>query len=192
MMQNQSFQEILEPHVDYLYSFARYITGDQTESEDLVQKTLIRAMDRFDQYEEGTNLRAWLSQIMKNLWIDEYRSRDRRSEREYKYARATKDLRWASQKKCCPEAEKRDERSLLNKCISDDMRNALLSIPEKYRKPFLMYTIDDLKYEEIAEEMDCPLGTVRSRLHRAKQLLQSELKDTKSEMEPFRRPGFPD
>jgi len=192
MTQNPSFQDTLEPHVDYLYSFARYITGDQTESKDLVQKTLVRAMDRFDQYEEGTNLRAWLSQIMKNLWIDEYRSRDRRSEREFKYVRATKDLRWESQKKCCPESEKRDEETLLNKCLTDEVRTALLSIPEKYREPFLMYTIRDLKYEEIAEEMDCPLGTVRSRLHRAKQLLQSELKDAKSGMEPFRRPGFPE
>ncbi len=189
---NNTFEETLKPHMNYLYSFARYITGDETESKDLVQKTLIRAMDRFHQYEEGTNLRAWLSQIMKNLWIDEYRSRDRRSEREYKYARTNRDLRWESQNRCCSEAEKHDSETLLNKCVSDRMKSALLSIPEKYRKPFLMYTIQELKYEEIAEKMDCPLGTVRSRMHRAKQLLKSELKDVKSEMEPFRRPGIPD
>ncbi len=186
------FQEKLRPHLSYLRSFARYITGDRTESEDLVQKTLIRAMDRFDQYEEGTNLRAWLSQMMKNLWIDEYRSRNRRSEREYRYVRSTKELRWESQSKCCSETKKQNEETLLNRCVSDRMKSALLTIPEKYRKPFLLYTIHDLKYQEISEEMSCPLGTVRSRLHRAKQLLQSELKDAKSEMEPFRRPGLPD
>jgi len=188
---NDTFEETLKPHMDYLFSFAKYITGDRTESKDLVQKTVIRAMDRFDQYEEGTNLRAWLSQIMKNLWIDEYRSRSRRSEREYKYVRSTKDIRWESQKKCCSEAAKHDEETLLNKCVSDKMRSALLSLPEKFRRPLLMHTIQDLKYEEIAEELDCPLGTVRSRLHRAKELLKEELSDPKADMEPFRRPGFP-
>ena len=188
---NDTFEETLKPHMDYLFSFAKYITGDRTESKDLVQKTVIRAMDRFDQYEEGTNLRAWLSQIMKNLWIDEYRSRSRRSEREYKYVRSTKDICWESQKKCCSEPEKHDEETLLNKCVSDKMRSALLSLPEKFRRPLLMHTIRDLKYEEIAEELDCPLGTVRSRLHRAKELLKEELSDPKADMEPFRRPGFP-
>jgi len=192
MTNDQTFQETLRPHVDYLYSFARYITGDRTESKDLVQKTLIRAMDRFDQYEEGTNLRAWLSQIMKNLWIDEYRSRDRRSEREFKYVRSTTDLRWASQKKCCSEKERRDIDHLLECCVSDEMRSALLSIEERYRRVIIMYTVHDLKYKEIAEKMGCPIGTVRSRMHRARKLLKSKLNDDlKSKMEPFRKPGIP-
>lgn len=184
------FEETVRPHMDYLYSFARYVTGDRTESKDLVQKTVVRAMDRFDQYEEGTNIRAWLSQIMKNLWIDEYRSRSRRSEREYRYAQATEHLRWESQRKCCPDSHKTDEEKLLNKCVSDEMKDALLSLPEKYRRPLLMHTIEDLKYEEIADEIDCPVGTIRSRLHRARELLKSELDDPKSDMEPFRKQGF--
>ncbi len=186
-----TFEDSIRPHLDYLYSFARHVTGDRTESKDLVQKTVIRAMDRFHQYEDGTNIRAWLSRIMKNLWIDEYRSRNRRSEREYRYARSTRELRWESQNRCCPSSEQQDVEKLLNKCVSDEMREALTSIPEKYMRPLLMHAVRDMKYEEIADSMDCPTGTVRSRLHRAKKLLKSELDDPKTDMEPFRKQGFP-
>ncbi len=172
---NGRFEETIKPHMDYLFSFARYLTGDRTEAEDLTQKTVLRALRYFDQFENGTNIRAWMSQILKNLWIDEYRKRDRQSDRERKYAQTIGKRTADTGGKCCPEAMQKQPEVLLNQCVPDRMKYALLGLSKKYREVFIKYAIQDLTYEEIADELNCPLGTIRSRMSRARNQLEDKL-----------------
>lgn len=148
-----------------LESFALKFTNDVDDANDLVQDTLIKAIRYVDLYQQGTNLRAWLYTIMKNTFINSYRSGARR-----KVVISTVEDVSVFQ------TQKNSAKNLgENKFIMEDINKALANLPSVYAVPFLRY-FEGYKYHEIAKELDIPIGTVKTRIHMARQALKNQLK----------------
>ena len=159
------------PHMDLLYNYALRMTGSPDDADDLVQETYMKAYRFWDKYEKGTNIRAWLFRILRNSYINRYRKETKEPEKvDYEeiqnYYNAVR-------------AETADENDLQQKmygaALSDDVARALESLPEDFRTAVILSDIEGFTYEEIAEFVDVPIGTVRSRLHRGRKLLQGKL-----------------
>ena len=150
------------------FSETGYVGADV---EDLVQETYLKAYRFWDKYEPGTNIRAWLFRIMKNSYINRYRKEAKEPDTvdydEIKnfYASIRDDS-----------ADPNDlQESLFGNLLDDDVATAVSSLPEDFRTVVILCDIEGLTYQEIAEFVDCPLGTVRSRLHRGRKLLRGKL-----------------
>lgn len=172
----EDFEEIALPHLDKLYSFAYYLAGEEAEAKDILQETMKKTMENIDRYEKGTNFKAWASRIMRNLFIDRTRKKKPSSTDFEKYEPASRE---GSQP--WPEVEFISDDELLDWYMSDQVKDALQELPEKYRSALLLNTVHDLSYEDISEVMDCPMGTVMSRLYRARQELKRKLSEFASE-----------
>ncbi len=167
----EDFQNEALPHSDILYNYALRTTGNQDDARDLLQETFLKAYRFWDKYEKGTNVRAWLFRIMKNSYINRYRKESKEPDKVdygdvenfYNSIRAeykdTNDL----------------QEKLFGNLLGDEVAKALASIPEDFRTVVILCDIEGLTYEEIAEFIDRPIGTVRSRLHRGRKLLQAQL-----------------
>lgn len=167
----EDFQNEALPHSDILYNYALRTTGNQDDARDLLQETFLKAYRFWDKYEKGTNIRAWLFRIMKNSYINRYRKESKEPDKVdygdvenfYNSIRAeykdTNDL----------------QEKLFGNLLGDEVAKALASIPEDFRTVVILCDIEGLTYEEIAEFIDRPIGTVRSRLHRGRKLLQAQL-----------------
>ncbi len=166
------FEEIVFPHLDQLYSFAFYLNGEEAEAQDVLQETMVKVMNNFDRYEKGTNFKAWASRIMKNLFIDRRRKKKPASTDFEKYEPAAREgsQPWS-------DVELMSEETLVNRFFSDQVKEALMELPESYRMTLLLNAIHDLSYADIADVMECPKGTVMSRLYRARQELKRTLSD---------------
>lgn len=167
----QDFNEEILPHLDALYNFGLRLTADPNDAEDLVQDTIVKAYRFFSSYEKGTNAKAWLFRILKNSYINNYRRKSKKpQEVDYdEVASFYESIR----------AERTDSSDLEDKMfrelIDDDLSNALDSIPEDFRTVVLLCDVEDFTYEEIANMLDVPIGTIRSRLHRGRNLLKAQL-----------------
>ena len=158
-----------------LFSTAMRMTRNQSDAEDLVQETFIKAWRSFHTFQTGTNLRAWLYRIMTNTFINKYNSKLRKPteteldevEELYLYKR----LGSIDQSKLSSSAEDQ----MLELFTDDEVKNALEELPETFRLPVLLSDVDGFSYKEIAEMLDIPLGTVMSRLHRGRKLMQKML-----------------
>ena len=158
------FEKLSMVHLDSLYSTALRMTRDAGEAEDLVQDTMLAAYRFFGQFEPGSNFKAWLFRILTNIFINKYRKKQR--EREVR-----EELDAAPPGEGPPDPES----ALLSQLASDDIRRALETVPVDYRMAVVLSDLQDFSYKEIAEIMDCPVGTVMSRLHRGRKLLRSVL-----------------
>lgn len=170
---HSEFQAEAVPHMNILYNFALRTTGNADDAQDLLQETLMKAFRFWDKYEKGTNIRAWLFRIMKNSYINRYRKETREPgmvdyddvENFYDSIRDdstdTNDL----------------QKKIYSNMLSDEVIEALQSLPEDFRTVVILCDIEGLTYEEIAEFFNCPIGTVRSRLHRGRKMLQEKLFD---------------
>jgi RNA polymerase sigma-70 factor (ECF subfamily) len=168
----RQFEAIMVPHMDVLYSYGLYLTGDQDSANDLLQETFLKAFRFFDKFEEGTNARAWLYRIMRNTFINEYR-RVKRLPDLVEY-----DEQISSYQMLPREAEETDLRHQINgELFDDEIAGAISALPEKFKSVIILRDVEDLPYEEIADALDIPIGTVRSRLHRARAILFAKLKD---------------
>lgn len=169
-------QEALS-HIDALYRTALRMTRNQSDAEDLVQEAYLRAFKALDQYRDGTNLRAWLFRIMTNAYINEYRKRSRRPvnsslddiEEFYLYDHLIDSG-------VQPNSE-RPEDIVLNRITADDVLKSLDVLSDDFRHVVLLADVEGFTYREIAEILDIPVGTVMSRLYRARRRLQSSLYD---------------
>tara|TARA_R100001143_G_scaffold63588_2_gene72823 strand:- start:80535 stop:81110 length:576 start_codon:yes stop_codon:yes gene_type:complete len=167
----QDFNEEILPHLDALYNFGLRLTADPNDAEDLVQDTIVKAFRFFSSYEKGTNAKAWLFRILKNSYINNYRRKSKKpQEVDYdEVASFYESIR----------AERTNSSDLEDKMfrelIDDDLSNALDSIPEDFRTVVLLCDVEDFTYEEIANMLDVPIGTIRSRLHRGRNLLKAQL-----------------
>lgn len=158
-----------------LFSTAMRMTRNKSDAEDLVQETFIKAWRSFHTFQTGTNLRAWLYRIMTNTFINKYNSKQRKPteteldevEELYLYKR----LGSIDQSKLSSSAEDQ----MLELFTDDEVKNALEELPETFRLPVLLSDVDGFSYKEIAEMLDIPLGTVMSRLHRGRKLMQKML-----------------
>lgn len=171
------FEEAALPHVHALYGFALRFTRNQEEAEDLAQETLLRAYRFFGSYERGTNIRAWLFKILRNLFINRYRKSQREPDAvSYGDSEASLDLLLREPAED-GSASGTPEQVLQAGQVDGEIERALDELPEEYRSVLLLSSLGELSYKEIASTLSVPIGTVMSRLHRARRMLQASLMD---------------
>ena len=167
------FQKVIMPHVDALFNYAMRITGDSDDADDLVQETLLKAFRFFDKFEKGTNSKAWLYRILKNSYINEYR---RQVKEPTKVDYEDVQNFYENIKSSDVKTQHYEEDSFSN-LLDDNISSAITKLPEDFRTVIILSDIEGYTYEEVADFVDCPVGTVRSRLHRARKMLYSQLYD---------------
>ncbi|MCD7900648.1 MAG: RNA polymerase sigma factor [Bacteroides sp.] len=161
-----SFEKNLVAMQDELYRFAYKLTSNSNEADDLLQETSLKALDNEDKYTPGTNFKGWMYTIMRNIFINNYR----KVVREQTYVDQTDNLYHLN----LPQ----DSGFVSTEGAYDlkEMRRIVNSLPLEYKQPFSMH-VAGFKYREIAEKLDLPLGTVKSRIFFTRQRLQDELRD---------------
>lgn len=167
----KDFNEEIIPHLDALYNFGLRLTSDPNDAEDLVQDTIVKAYRFFSSYEKGTNAKAWLFRILKNSYINNYRKKSKKpQEVDYDEVATFYETIRAERTETSDLEDK-----MFRELIDDDISNALDEIPEDFRTVVLLCDVEDFTYEEIANMLDVPIGTIRSRLHRGRNLLKAQL-----------------
>ena len=166
------------PHINSMYNFAYRLTLDQDDSKDLVQDTYLKSYRFIDSFQKGTNAKAWLFRILKNSFINDYRKKSKEpSKVDYQEVESyynseevdrqiTPDLRVEA----------------LKDMIGDEISNALNSLDVDFRTVIILCDLEGFKYDEMAKILDIPIGTVRSRLHRARNLLKEKLSEYAKQM----------
>jgi RNA polymerase sigma-70 factor (ECF subfamily) len=160
----ERFESEVMPLTGQLYGAALRLTRNPADAEDLVQQTFMRAYQSFDRFEQGTNLRAWLFKILTNAFISGYRKR----QREPKVVSVDENERLV-------EASLTPEAQILENLPDEEVKRALEELPEQFRTAVLLADVEGFSYQEIADIMEVPIGTVMSRLHRGRKLLQRAL-----------------
>jgi RNA polymerase sigma-70 factor, ECF subfamily len=159
-------------HLDHLYRVAFHLVKEPDQAQDLVQETYTRALSSYEQFATGTHLKAWLAKILHNLFFDHYREAKRWLSMEENKVDEGWDYR-----ENIPGENRGPESDILNKELSNKITDAIKKLPEEFRMPIILVDVGDFSYAEAAEILSCPLGTVRSRLFRGRQLLRERLKD---------------
>jgi RNA polymerase sigma-70 factor (ECF subfamily) len=167
------FTEEALAHLDALYGVACKLTRNPTEAEDLVQDAFVKAMRARQQFHAGTNLKAWLFRILTNTFINKYRRGGlERSVLDGPDADPLADG-WVS---ASTMRQLRDAETIaLRPLVEEEIRHALDGLPAEFRLAVVLCDVEEFSYEEIAQIMGCPIGTVMSRLHRGRKLLQRAL-----------------
>lgn len=185
------FERVAMPHFDAVYNFGYSLTRNQAAAEDLVQETYLNAYRNFDGFRVGTNCKAWLFKICKNHFIDDFRARKRRPvHQEVDTAEPAEldrplDIRVLQQSSAEGRAFEKHEienESLFLDLFGDEINRFLKELPEEFRKSLLLCDLEGFRYEEIAELMGTPIGTVRSRISRGRALLRSRLEGYAKEL----------
>jgi len=165
-----AFESEALPHLDHLYSSAAYLCGDRERAGDLVQETILRAYRFFDRFERGTNCRAWLLTILHNTFRNLYRAGQKERGRididEPQAAREASEAAGAGED---------PETLVLSQMLDQEVAQALADLPEEFRTAIVLVDLNELTYEESAKALECPVGTVRSRLSRGRRLLAGKL-----------------
>ncbi len=170
----KSFEAEALQHMEALYRTALRMTKNESDAEDLVQEAYVKAYRFWDRFEPGSNCRAWLFKIMTNIFINEYRSKTRSPmsvnvdelDDNFLYGQLAVD-----------ETTRNPEQELFSRIFDDDVKKAIESLPDDFRKVVVLAFLEGFSYQEIADIMDLQLGTVKSRLHRGRKLLQKALWD---------------
>lgn len=162
-------------HLDTLYSVASRMTRGSSEAEDLVQDTLVKAMRARDQFEQGTNLKAWMLRILTNTFINRYRRGG--MERDFLDGPAAEPLADGWMGASTMRGIRDAETQALTPLVEAELQRALDELPPDFRLAVILSDVEELSYKEIADVMGCPIGTVMSRLHRGRKLLQTRLRD---------------
>jgi RNA polymerase sigma-70 factor (ECF subfamily) len=164
------FEREAMPQLPALYGAALRLCRNEGDAEDLVQETMLRAYRFFDTFEAGTNCKAWLFRILTNVFRNRYRERER--EQEILGEAESSDANLGQFLAAGP---RDSESALLGRMVSADVEQALAAIPAEFRLAVVLADLEDFSYKEIAEIMDCPAGTVMSRLYRGRKMLQKLL-----------------
>jgi len=161
------------PYVDSLYNTAYRMTGNSQDAEDLVQETFFKAYKYYDKFQEGTNLKAWLFKILKNTFINNYRKK-KLEPKSVEFS----DIEDSFEKivRHDPDEQPLDpESKYLANVMDEGVKKALEALPHDYRMVVILADLEDFSYKEIAEILECPVGTVMSRLYRGRKLLERAL-----------------
>lgn len=160
-----SFEELAMPLLDSLYNFARWLAHDSGDAEDLVQETYLKALRGFGSFEGGTNFRAWIFQILRNTFL----SSRSRMERRVTVSIDSEDSPYVQAAAGTPES------LLIDRSGNDAVRHAIEQLPHKFREVLLLCDVEDASYQEIADILSIPIGTVMSRLARARRAIRESL-----------------
>ncbi len=172
------FEEQLLPHADALFNFAYHLTYNEEDANDLVQETFLKAFRFINSFDSGTNAKAWLFKILKNGFINEYRRKKKEPNKvDYEDIIAYKD---ADEEKGGVAFDLRED--IFDGMMGDEITVALDKLPVDFKTIILLCDIEEFSYEEIAKILDIPIGTVRSRLHRARNALKESLKEYAEKM----------
>lgn len=170
--EQERFEREFLPHLEALHTFAFHLSFNEEDADDLVQETFLKAFRFIEKFEEGTNAKAWLFKILKNAYINQYRKESRQpsfvdyeevnvyQEEEEGLSSSYYDLR----------------EEVFDQMMGDEVSTALNALPEEFRTVIWLCDIEDFSYEEIAQITEIPIGTVRSRLFRARNMLKDKLK----------------
>ncbi len=165
------FQKEMIPHMSLLYNYALRLTNNEDDAKDLIQDTFLKAYRFIDKYQHDTNAKAWLFRILKNSFINNYRKNSRTPDQvEYSEVEEFVDL---MRDQSVPSTDLR--RDMYDNLLGDDVVRAMESLNEEFRTIIILSDLEEMTYEEIAEILEIPLGTVRSRLHRARKAMQEKL-----------------
>jgi RNA polymerase sigma-70 factor (ECF subfamily) len=167
------FETLVLPYLDALHYAAMRLTKDHSAAEDLVQETFLRAYRALHQLTQEESCRAWLMKIMTNIWLNQLQRRQREGPAldVYELDLSHEDAAaWSHQS--LPEAP---ERAASRKQFCEDLDEALQRLPEAFRIVIMLADVEGLSYKEVAATLQCPIGTVMSRLYRARQLLRKSL-----------------
>lgn len=169
----REFEKEAVPHMDAVYNFALRMTGDEDDADDLVQETFLKAFRFFDKFEKGTNCKAWLFRILKNSYINDYRKHTKEPDKiDYE------DVQNFYENIKSDQVEMQHyEQDAFTNLLDDEISGAITDLPEDFRTVIILSDIEGFTYEEIADFVDIPVGTVRSRLHRARKMLYTQLYD---------------
>jgi RNA polymerase sigma-70 factor (ECF subfamily) len=169
----EEFNKEALPHMRVLYNYAYKNAGNKADAEDLLQETYLRAYRFFDKYEKGTNCRAWLFRIMRNLYLNDCTKNNVErgmldySEIENFYENIKSDY-----------TENTDfQEKIFSNLLDDDMTEAINSLQSEFKTVIILCDLEGFSYDEIANFTQCPIGTIRSRLHRARKVLRQKLSD---------------
>lgn len=164
-MKKFEFNDLVGTETDSLRMYALRFTKNVEDANDLIQDTMLKAITYSDKFEQGTNLKGWLYTIMRNTFINNYRKATKKREKVIQTDEITSNNLFYSATKNGGDAV----------FVMDDIQEALKALPDEYYTPFTLY-FEGFKYHEIAEEMDLPMGTVKTRIHVARKLLKKSLK----------------
>lgn len=157
-----TYEELLSGSLNSMYHLGYQLTQNTEETKDLVQEASLRAYRFFDKYEQGTNFKAWILTILRNTFINNYRKKVRQPHK----------VNYDEVESYVPAPEMS---TFEEEVFSEDLSSHIESLPEEMRSVINLYYVEQLSYKEIAKVMDCPLGTVMSRLYMSKQLLKKKL-----------------
>src|SRR3982751_2854162 len=180
----QEFEELALAQLDPLYSAALRLTKNERDAEDLVQDTCMRAYRFFDKFERGTNIKAWLFKILTNTFINRYRRKVKERTVVEGVEREAVHERFVSRD--ATDFAANPEQYFFDRLLSDDVLRAI-----DFRLVVILADLQEFSYKEIAEILECPVGTVMSRLYRGRKLLQKTLREYAEGQGVFRHDGAP-
>jgi RNA polymerase sigma-70 factor, ECF subfamily len=160
------FEELAMPLFDSLYNFARWLARDSNDAEDLVQETLLKALRSFASFQPGSNFRAWIFQILRNAFLSSRTKLDRRMTVAMDSEEGGPELAVDT---------KTPEIILVNRANSQLVQRAIEDLPVHYRETLLLCEVEEMSYQEIAEVLSIPIGTVMSRLARARKAIRESV-----------------
>jgi RNA polymerase sigma-70 factor, ECF subfamily len=169
----REFEQIALPYMNSVYHFSYNLAGNTDDAQDLLQETYLKAFRFFGTFQRGTNCKAWLFQIAKNSFINRYRKQSREPD---KVSYDAIEEFYDTIRPVTTESNNLDV-TFFRDMLDDEIAAALQLLPELFREVLMLSDIESMTYEEIAEIVGCPIGTVRSRLHRARKILRDQLRD---------------
>jgi len=174
------FEQKALPLLDELYAYAMRLTRQPQAAEDLVSNMYARAWKSFHQFEPGTNLRAWLYKILTNTFINSYRSKQRQPymvelDRPDEHEDGSGGDLYDRIVGASPGLFDNPDAMLANRILDQDIKKAIEELPEEFRMAVILSDVQNFAYQEIADILDIPIGTVRSRIFRGRRLLQKVL-----------------
>ena len=175
MADNAEFTTEAMQYAQSLYSTALRMTRNQSDAEDLVQETYLKAFRSYGSFETGTNLKAWLFRILTNTFINTYRAKQRRPQESD--LGSVEDLFLYKRLPSLAGLLESAEEQLLDLFPAAEVREAIENLPETFLLPMLLNDVEGFSYKEVAEILDIPIGTVMSRLHRGRKTMQEALYD---------------